>query len=271
VRFAFVTPTNRSFRQAQPAETPSHARTALATADGATNTGANPGSQPAVSVPDAGAAPVARTPTADPSDKGQAQDASDNTPPVGAPPQGPAVRLPLQGPFGGANGDGPEPLQGATKVDTRGDVPLGASPMDVDPATVEAPDAAKSKPGRPRSQPRAPASAHPSGMWFCPMPRCARREGASPTGWSCLQWLLSHLRWVHLSAGWAPTDPCLRANTLRVCLACHELSAVGARSSGQRCSSTVLTALAAGNSAPQAQTRSPLSGAPPRAWIFSDC
>jgi len=121
-------------------------------------------------------------------------------------------------------------------------------------------------------QSRTPAPAHPFGMWFCPMPRCARREEASPTGWGCLQSLVNHLRSVHLSTGSAPPESWLRAHNLRVCLACHELSAVGSRCLGRRCCSTMLAALAAGISAPPpARTRSPLSGPPPRAWISSKC
>jgi len=46
---------------------------------------------------------------------------------------------------------------------------------------------------KPRSRPRTTASPHSSGMWFCQMSRCARREEASPTGWTCLQSLVSHL------------------------------------------------------------------------------
>jgi len=96
------------------------------------------------------------------------------------------------------------------------------------------------------------------------MSRCARREGASPTGCGCLQSLVSHLRSVHLSAGSAPPDSWLQAQNLRVCLACHELSVVGSRCSGPRCSSAVLAALAAGNSAPGTNTFSTVRGAPPQ-------
>jgi len=137
-----------------------------------------------------------------------------------------------------------------------------ANPGEVAPPRVGTmvwpPGDPQSQPGTPRSQPLAPASAHPSGMWFCPMRRCARREGAS------------HLRSVHLSAGSTPPDSWLQAHNLRVCLACHELSAVGSRCPGPRCSSAVWAALAAGNAAPTAQTRSPLAGsAPPGLDILS--
>jgi len=136
--------------------------------------------------------------------------------------------------------------------------------MEVDPTMVGTPGDLPPLPGTPRPHPRAPASAHPSGMWFCPMPRCARREGASLTGWGCMQSLVNHLRSVHLSAGSAPPDDWLRAHNLRVCLACHELSAMGSRCPGPRCSSAVLAALAAGNSAPPGtNTLSAGRGAPP--------
>jgi len=92
-------------------------------------------------------------------------------------------------------------------------LPTRAGPMEVDSTAVKTPSDPPSQPGTPRSQPRAPASPHLSGMWFCPMPRCARREGASPTGWGCLQSLVSHLRSVHLSAGSAPPDSWLQAHT----------------------------------------------------------
>jgi len=144
----------------------------------------------------------------------------------------------------------PDPPGVATHADPGEGAPPGVGPMEVDPTMAGTPGDLPSQPGTPRSQPRAPASAHPSGMWFCPMPRCARREGASPTGWGCLQSLVSHLRSVHLSAGSAPPDSWLQAHNLRVCLACHELSAVGSTCPDPRCSSAVLAALAAGNSAP---------------------
>jgi len=185
------------------------------------------------------------------------------------PNQGPPLPPPGSGPSsprGSSEGPvvtNPDPLQGAPQLDTRGGMPTGASPMQVDLTTVEAPNGSKSQPGGPRSQPRAPASAQPSGMLLCPMPRCARREGACPTGWGCLQSLISHLRSVHLSAASAPPEVCLRALNLRVCLACNELSAVWARFPGPRCFSAVLAAFAAGNSAKLAQTRSTLSGPPP--------
>jgi len=38
------------------------------------------------------------------------------------------------------------------------------------------------------------------------MPRCASREGASPTGCGFLQSLISYLRSVHLSADWVEED-----------------------------------------------------------------
>jgi len=56
--------------------------------------------------------------------------------------------------------------------------PPGSGAMEVDATTVGTPGDPPSQPGSQRTQPRAPASAHSSGMWFCPMQRCARREGA---------------------------------------------------------------------------------------------
>jgi len=135
-------------------------------------------------------------------------------------------------------------------VDPARERPGERAPRKVDANMARISDYPPSQPGTPRSQPRAPDSAHPSGTWFCPMPMCARREWASPTAWVCLQSLVSHHRSVRLSAGSAPPDSWLRAHNLRVCLACHELSALGSRCPGPRCSTAVLAALAAGNSAP---------------------
>jgi len=121
----------------------------------------------------------------------------------------------------------PDPPLEATSANPQEGMPTGAGPMEVDAKTVSTSGDPPSQPGTPRSQPRAPASAHQSGMWFCPMPRCARREGASPTGWGCLQFLVSHLCSVQRCAGSDPPDSWLQAHNLRVCLACHELSAPG--------------------------------------------
>jgi len=74
-----------------------------------------------------------------------------------------------------------------------------------------------------------------------------------PDGAACSPW----------STTSASPDSLLQAHKLRVCLACHELSAVGSRCPGPRCSSAMLAALAAWNPAPPAQTLSPLSGPPP--------
>jgi len=82
------------------------------------------------------------------------------------------------------------------------------------------------------------------------MPRCARREGESPTGWSCLQSLVSHLRSVHLSTGAAPPDAWPDSHGLRVCLACREITPQGSRCPGPRCSTAVLAAMALGNAPP---------------------
>jgi len=75
-----------------------------------------------------------------------------------------------------------------------------------------------------------------------------------------LQSLVSHLRSVHLSTSAAPPDAWLDTHGLRVCLACREITPQGARCPGPRCSTAVLAALALGNTAPQAQARSPLAG-----------
>jgi len=96
---------------------------------------------------------------------------------------------------------------------------------------------------------RATASTHPSGMWFCPMPRCTHREGASLTGWSCFQSWVSHLRSVHLSTGAAPPDAWLDSHGLRVCLAFRESTPQGARRPGPRYFTAVLAAIDLGNTA----------------------
>jgi len=115
--------------------------------------------------------PQAETPTSDPAGKASARGTpegpmeTDPDPPVEAPPANPQ-----EGIF------------------------PGAGPMEFDPTAVGTPGDPPSQPGLLRSQPRAPASARPSGKWFCPIPRCARRDGALPTGWGCVQSLVSHLR-----------------------------------------------------------------------------
>jgi len=75
--------------------------------------------------------------------------------------------------------------------------------------------------------------------------------------------------WSHTSArSTCPRAPPARRlaadHNLRVCLACQEPSAVGSRCPGPRCSSAVLAALAAGNSAPPGANTFPAGwGAPP--------
>jgi len=93
----------------------------------------------------------------------------------------------------------PDPTVEAPPANPQEGIPPGAGHMEVNRTAVGTPGDPLSQPSTPRSQPPAPASVHPSGMWFGPMPRCARHEGASPTGWGCLQSLVSHLRSVHLS------------------------------------------------------------------------
>jgi len=184
-------------------------------------------------------------------------------PPAETPPADPARQASPRATPEGAMETDPDPPVEAPPAKPQEGLPPGAGPMEVDSTAVGRPCDPPSQPGTPRSQLRTPASAHPYGIWFCAMPRCPRREGASPTGWGWLQSLVSHLRSVHLSAGSAPPDSWLQAHNLRVCLACHVLSAVGSRFPGPRCSSAVLAALAAGNSAPGANTFSTVRAASP--------
>jgi len=95
----------------------------------------------------------------------------------------------------------PEPVHMDMQGDTRDAQPPATGPMEMDESSTEGPARLPSQPNTPRSRPRTPASTHPSAMWFCPIPHCARREGASPTGWGCLQSLVSQIRLVHLSTG----------------------------------------------------------------------
>jgi len=120
----------------------------------------------------------------------------------------------------------------------------------MDESSTEGPARLPSQTKIPRSRPRIQPSTQPSGMWFCPMPRCARLEGASPTGWGCLQSLVSLLRSVHLSTGAVPPDACRDAHGLRVCLACRELSSQWVLYPGPRCSTAVLALLALDNNPP---------------------
>jgi len=80
----------------------------------------------------------------------------------------------------------PEPLRDDMRVDAREALPAATGPMEMDEPSSEGQARLPSQPSTPRPRPLTTASTHPSGMWFCPMPRCARLEGASPTGWSCL-------------------------------------------------------------------------------------
>jgi len=124
----------------------------------------------------------------------------------------------------------PEPVARDRQGGTRTAPPPATGPMDMDePSSEGQVRPSSSQPNTPRSRPRTPAPTHRSGMWFCPMSRCARREGASPTGWSCLHSLVSHLRSVHLSTAAAPPDAWLDAHGLRVCLACREINPQGSR------------------------------------------
>jgi len=110
------------------------------------------------------------------------------------------VRGDVQGYTGEAPRDPPEapmetdlePTHVGKPVGTRDTPPSAAGPMETDGPSSGGQTRVPSQPSTPRSRPRSTAPTHPSGMWFCPMPRCARREGASPTGWGCLQSLVSH-------------------------------------------------------------------------------
>jgi len=145
----------------------------------------------------------------------------------------------------------PEPTHVGTQVGTRDTPPSAAGPMETDGPSSDGQARVPSQPSTPRLWHRTTAPTHPSGMWFCPMPRCARREGASPTGWGCLQSLVSHLRSVHMSTGAAPPDAWLDSHCLRVCLASREITPQVSRCPGPRCSTAVLAALALGNTAPR--------------------
>jgi len=160
-----------------------------------------------------------------------------------------------------------EPLHDDTRVDAREALPAATGTMEMDEPSTEGQARLPSQPSTPRPRPRT-ASTHPSGMWFFPMPRCARREGASPTVWSCLQSLVYHLRTVHLSMGAAPPDAWLDTHGRRVCLACREITPQGARCPGPRCSTAVLAALALGNTAPPDRRACPWPGSSRRAWTW---
>jgi len=147
-----------------------------------------------------------------------------------------------------------EPVHVGMQGDTRDAPPPAAGPMETDEPSSDGQARLPSQPTTPRSLPRTTASTHPSGMWFCPVPRCARREGVSPTGTSCLQSLVSHLRFVHISTGVASPDASLDAYGLRVCLACREITPQGARCPGPHCYTAVLAALELGNTAPPPST-----------------
>jgi len=180
----------------------------------------------------------------------------------------------------------PEPLHGDMRGDTW-DTPRErpGAPMETDPQSahvgmqLDIRDAPPPATGRtvkctiPRQKGRRGSNPNPATpdygtgpqprpfrIWFFPMPRCARREGASPTGWNCLQSLVYHLRSVRLSTGAAPPDAWLDTHGLRVCLACREITPQGARCPGPRCSTAMLAALALGITAPPAEARSPLAG-----------
>jgi len=171
----------------------------------------------------------------------------------------PSFPIPQWAPPGAPMETEPKLLHEGMQVDAREAPPPAAGPMETEGSSSGGQARVPSQPSTPRSRRRTTAPTHPSGMWFCPMPRCARREGASLTGWGCLQSLVSHLRSVHLSTGAAPQDAWLDTHGLRVCLACWEITAQGAGCPRPRCSTAVVAALAQRNSAPPAQARSPLA------------
>jgi len=89
----------------------------------------------------------------------------------------------------------PEPVNMDVQAGTRDAQPTATGPMNMDePSTGGQARIPSSQNNTPQPRPLTPASSHPSGIWFCPMSRCARCEGASPTAWSRLQSLVSHLR-----------------------------------------------------------------------------
>jgi len=137
-----------------------------------------------------------------------------------------------------------EPTHVGTQLGTRNTQPSAAGPMETDGPSLGWQVRVPFQFSTPRSRPRTTAPTHPSGMWFCPMPRCACRDGASTTGWGYLQSLVSNLRSVHLSTGAAPPDAWLDSHGLRVCLACREITPQGSRCPVPRCSTAVLAALA---------------------------
>jgi len=163
--------------------------------------------------------------------------------------------------------DGDRPRSGARGGAGKRDAPPpAAGPMQMDEYSGEGPPGHMSQPVSPRPRPRTPASTHPSGMWFCPMPRCARRGGASPTGWGCLQSLVSHLCSVHLSTGAAPPDAWLDAQGLRVCLTSREISPEVAWCPEPRYSTAILAALALGKLVHQHRRTRNWPGPSRRAW-----
>jgi len=64
----------------------------------------------------------------------------------------------------------PEPAYVGTQVDTR-------KPMETDEPSSDGQARLPSQPSNPRSRARTTASTSPSGMWFCPMPRCHASRG----------------------------------------------------------------------------------------------
>jgi len=61
--------------------------------------------------------------------------------------------------------------------DTRNAPPSATVPMEMDEHSTKGQARPQSQSNSHRSRPRTPDSTHTSGMWFCPMPRCACRGG----------------------------------------------------------------------------------------------
>jgi len=239
-------------------------------ADGALDAGTRLELQPAVGLPDAGGAPVARTPAADPGDEGPAQDASGPPPPVEAhrkaPRPGPTAR-PDHGPTRrGQWRRTPTHCRGPHRWILREACPQGRASW---------------RWIRPRLKPRMDRThnqaAHDHSLGHPPLPTRLACDTVHATMRATRGGLPDRVELFAVAhpppplsppVGWlGPTRRMAAGDHRRVCLAFHELSAVGARCRGPRCSSAVLAALAGGNSAnlPAVRAAPPGLGHPPAA------
>jgi len=125
--------------------------------------------------------------------------------------------------------------------------PPTTGPMETDEPPADGQARLPSQPSNPRPRPRTTTSTHPSWLWFCPMPRCARREGALPTG--CSPWCPIYARCAYQRVRPQP-DAWLDTHGLRSCLACRKITPQGARCPEPRWSTAVMAVLALGNTAP---------------------